>query len=140
MLFRSEGSLRSQIARLGLKDRVHLAGQQPNEQLHRWFSAADVTILASSREGWANVLLESMACGTPVVATRVNGTPEVVAAPQAGRLALERSVSHLSAALAELLADYPDRTAVRQYAEAFSWEETSRRQVELFTAIRNQRR
>jgi teichuronic acid biosynthesis glycosyltransferase TuaC len=100
-----------------------------------WFSAADALILASSREGWANVLLESMACGTPVVATRVNGTPEVVASPVAGRLADVRDVEHLKQALLSLLNDYPDRADVRRYAEKFSWDETTQAQYGLFSKI-----
>jgi glycosyltransferase involved in cell wall biosynthesis len=72
---------------LGVAQRVTFAGQRPNDQLKTYYSAADVLLLASSREGWPNVLLESMACGTPVVATRVNGTPEIVTVPQSGRLA-----------------------------------------------------
>ena len=54
---------------LGVAQRVTFAGQRPNDQLKTYHSAADVLLLASSREGWPNVLLESMACGTPVVAT-----------------------------------------------------------------------
>lgn len=122
---------------LGVAERVTFAGQQPQETLKHWFSAADALILASSREGWANVLLEAMACGTPVVATRVNGTPEVVTGPVAGQLAAQRDVPHLLAALQRLQADYPARAAVRQYAEGFSWEETTQAQIRLFTAIRD---
>ena len=69
-----------------MENRVTFTGALPNADLFRWYSAADVMILASSREGWANVLLESMACGTPVVAARIWGTPEVVADDVAGRL------------------------------------------------------
>ncbi len=61
-------SLQATVERLGLADQVRFAGFLPNDQLFQWYSAADVLILASSREGWPNVLLESMACGTPVVA------------------------------------------------------------------------
>lgn len=133
------GSMRSELeqlaASLGVAERVMFAGQQPNESLKMWFSAADALILASSREGWANVLLESMACGTPVVATRVNGTPEVVASPVAGRLADVRDVEHLKQALLNLLGDYPDRAEVRRYAERFSWDETTQAQYGLFSKI-----
>lgn len=127
-----EKGLRRLAVSLGLAQRVIFVGQQPNDQLKTYFSAADVTVLASSREGWANVLLESMACGTPVVATRVNGTPEVVASPVAGCLAEHRDVEHLQRALESLLAEYPDRNAVRKYAENFSWEATSEGQIAIF--------
>lgn len=120
---------------LGVHDRVTFAGLQPNERLKTYYSAADALVLASSREGWANVLLEAMACGTPVVATRVNGTPEVVASPHAGRLADQRDVLHLQQALEALLANYPTQAQVRAYAELFSWEDTTRLQCELFTSI-----
>ena len=97
--------------------------------------SADILVLASSREGWANVLLESMACGTPVVATPIWGTPEVVAAPAAGRLAAGRTSDALAQAVAELQHALPNRVDVRAYAEQFSWAETTRGQLELFERI-----
>jgi glycosyltransferase involved in cell wall biosynthesis len=66
------------------------------------------------------VLLEAMACGTPVVATPVWGTPEIVAEPVAGRLSDDRSVDALVRAIGDLLADPPARSATRRYAERFS--------------------
>lgn len=132
--------LQSLVAELSLGSRVHFAGQQPNETLKYWFSAADALVLASSKEGWANVLLESMACGTPVVATRVNGTPEVVTSAVAGQMASVRDVPHLCGALRALLTNYPDRAEVRRYAEDFSWEDTSAAQVRIFSAIKAQPR
>ncbi|MDO8932730.1 MAG: glycosyltransferase, partial [Rhodocyclaceae bacterium] len=68
--------LRALAARLGVVNRVHFLGAMPQAKLRMLYSAADCLVLASSREGWANVLLEAMACGTPVVATNVWGTPE----------------------------------------------------------------
>lgn len=123
--------------RLGVAERVRFEGQQPNDRLRTYYSAADVLILASSFEGWANVLLEAMACGTPVVATRVNGTPEVVTQAVAGRMADVRDVASLVGALRDLLAHYPERGEVRRYAQAFSWEETTRLQCELFQQIKD---
>ena len=130
-----EMELRNFAKRLGVDARLIFAGTQPNDILPTYYSAADALVLASSFEGWANVLLESMACGTPVVATPVNGTPEVVAVPDAGRLALKRDVKHLNEALSSLLENYPDRQNVRKYAEKFSWEETTRLQCEVFSKI-----
>jgi len=121
--------------RLGMAERVRFAGSRPNTELALWYSAADVSILASSREGWANVLLESMACGTPVVASNIWGTPEVVREPVAGELFSPREAPALLAALHTLLERRPPREAVRRYAEGFSWEETSRAQRALFERI-----
>jgi glycosyltransferase involved in cell wall biosynthesis len=120
---------------IGVAGRVRFTGAIPHAVLPRFYGAADVMVLASSREGWANVLLESMACGTPVVATRVWGTPEVVATSEAGRLADERTPQSIRDAIQALLADYPDRTATRRYAEQFSWDDTTRGQWEIFSRL-----
>lgn len=127
--------LQRQVADLGLQGRVTLAGALPNDQLARWYSAADALVLASSREGWANVLLESMACGTPVVASRIWGTPEVVTTAAAGRLVDDRTGAGFARALADLLAAPPARHQVRAYAEGFSWDATSRAQTDLFRRL-----
>lgn len=121
--------------RLGLAGKVTLTGSLPNAELLKWYSAADVLLLCSSREGWANVLLESMACGTPVVATDIWGTPEVVAAPEAGRLVAQRDGAAFAVAVVELLAAGVDRTATRRYAEGFSWQATTEGQLTLFGGI-----
>jgi glycosyltransferase involved in cell wall biosynthesis len=110
-------------------------GSQPNDELCRWYSAADALILASSREGWANVLLESLACGTPVVATAVGGTPELVSEATAGCLMAGRDAGSVVRAVRSLFGQYPDREAVRRYAEGFSWAETSAAQVALFREV-----
>ncbi len=115
----------------GVVQRVTFAGAVPNAQLAAWYSAADVFVLASRREGWANVLLEAMACGTPVVATDAGGTSEVVAGI-AGVLIGERTGESLAAALRAILAAPPARAAVRAYAEGFGWDETSQAQLHLF--------
>ena len=125
-------ALRQLVAQWGLEQRVHFAGRLGQEQLREHYQAADALVLASSREGWANVLLESMACGTPVVATPVDGTPEVVASDDAGQLTRDRTASGIVAAVRTLFSALPERTATRRYAEGFSWDDTSRGQVEIF--------
>jgi glycosyltransferase involved in cell wall biosynthesis len=94
-------------------------------------------ILASSREGWANVLLESMACGTPVVASAVWGTPEVVAVPQAGLLLKNRDATSIAAAVAQLRMALPERAATRRYAEQFDWQSTTDGQIRIFQALKS---
>ena len=83
--------LQDLAAASGVADRVVFLGPIPQTALAQYYNAADVLVLASSREGWANVLLESMACGTPVIASNVWGTPEVVSSPEAGLLMEERT-------------------------------------------------
>jgi glycosyltransferase involved in cell wall biosynthesis len=123
------------VARLGLGDRVRFLGRQPHERLAGLYTAADALVLASSREGWANVLLEAMACGTPAIASDAGGSAEVVAAPEAGRILPERSSAAIATAVKSLFAAPPDRAATRAYAEKFGWDETTRGQIRLFQEI-----
>jgi teichuronic acid biosynthesis glycosyltransferase TuaC len=127
--------LQSLANELGVADRVEFLGVLAQDKLALAYNAADALVLASSREGWANVLLESMACGTPVVASKVWGTPEVVASPDAGILMTHRSAQGVASAVQELRARYPDRHATRRYAEQFSWENTTAGQLKLFRSI-----
>jgi teichuronic acid biosynthesis glycosyltransferase TuaC len=115
-------ALEALSVRTGTAERVRFAGELAHAELPLHYRAADALVLASSREGCANVLLEAMACGTPVVATPVWGTPEIVAEPVAGRLSDDRSVDALVRAIGDLLADPPARSATRRYAERFSWQ------------------
>ncbi|SFU46989.1 Glycosyltransferase involved in cell wall bisynthesis [Pseudoduganella namucuonensis] len=121
---------------VGVAPRVRFLGSVPQTELAGYYNAADMLVLASSREGWANVLLESMACGTPVVASNVWGTPEVVAAPEAGVLMRERTPAALADAVRLLRASYPDHGATRRYAERFSWDATTQGQIDLFQKIK----
>jgi glycosyltransferase involved in cell wall biosynthesis len=130
-----DSRLRRLAEKLGVADRVHFVGRAKHEDLYRYYSAADVMVLASSREGWANVLLESMACGTPVVATRVDGNAEVVAAPEAGIIIEQRTAEAIAAGVRKLIAAAPSRESTRRYAERFGWDETTHGQLELFARV-----
>ena len=120
---------------LNVSDRVRFVGAVPQEELVTYYSAADALVLASTREGWANVLLEAMACGTPVIASNVGGASELVTSAEAGLLLPERTPEALAQAAKALLRDYPEREATRRYAERFSWTATTRGQLELFTRV-----
>ena len=130
-------NLEGLIAKHGLADRVRLLGARPHEELPALYGAADALVLASSREGWANVLLEAMACGTPAVATPIWGNPEVVGKPEAGILMRERSAPAVAAAVNALFAEgrRPTRESTRAYADDFSWDATTNGQLTLFRAI-----
>lgn len=123
------------VTQHNLHDRVRLLGPRPHRELPELYGAADASVLASSREGWANVLLESMACGTPVVAANIWGNPEVVGAPQAGLIYEPNTPAEIANAVQRLFAALPDRAATRTYAEPFSWDETTAGQIALFRRV-----
>jgi glycosyltransferase involved in cell wall biosynthesis len=118
--------------RLGVAERVRLLGARPHAELAKLYGAADALVLASIREGWANVMLEAMACGTPVVAGPAWGSREAISSPEAGEVLDEVGAGSIAAALGRLLADPPSRRATRAHAERFGWDETTRGQAELF--------
>lgn len=127
--------LNKMISDRGLENRVRILGNMNQIMLREFYGAADALILASLREGWPNVLLESMACGTPVVATSVGAAADIVAVPQAGVLTSEINTEALITALGQLRKNYPDRATTRAYAEQFSWDETSAGQMRIFNRI-----
>jgi glycosyltransferase involved in cell wall biosynthesis len=73
-----------------------------------------------------------MACGTPVVASNVWGTPEAVRSPAAGVLMPSLDHHGVVEAVRKLRANYPDHAATRRYAEGYSWDDTTRGQIRIF--------
>lgn len=114
--------LKQQVASLGLERRVHFLGALPPERVRQALSAADVFVLSSRNEGWANVLLEAMACGLPVVATDVGGNAEVVCRAELGTIVPFNDQPALARALRHVLRRPWDREAIRRYAEDNDWQ------------------
>ncbi len=125
--------LRSMVNSLGLNDRVHFLGPIPHDRLHIALSAADVFVLATSYEGWANVFLEAMACGLPVVTTDVGGNSQVVCDRSLGRIVPFGNAQLLQQAIDDALRTPWDRESIRAYAESNSWD---RRMQPLIDAYR----
>jgi teichuronic acid biosynthesis glycosyltransferase TuaC len=133
-----EGPYRAELEELArgkdVQERVFLVGERPNEELQLWFNAADVSCLLSSREGWPNVLLESLACGTPVVSTRVGGVAEVIASPDLGVL-VESDVRSIADGLEAAVQRDWDRAALVRYARARTWEVVAEELAQYLTSV-----
>jgi len=130
-----ERRLRQLADNLGVARRIRFLGEVSHADLCEYYNATDVLVLASSREGMPNVVLEALACGTPVIATRVGGTPELVSSPEAGELMQERTPEALVAAWHRLRARKPEHMATRKFAERFGWGPTIAAQQALYTQV-----
>jgi len=127
-------SLQKIIDNYRLEKTVRLVGHVPNDDLASWYSAADVFCLTSSREGWANVLMESLACGTPVVATNVYGAPEIVTNSNVGIL-VERSIESVAKGLVDALGKNWDSRIIRRHVEKRTWNVVANEVEEVFKNV-----
>jgi glycosyltransferase involved in cell wall biosynthesis len=131
--------LEAQARALGVAGRVRFLGRVPPQRMPEVYSAADVLVLASEREGWPNVLLEAMACGARVVTTDVSDVADLVNTPAAGTWVRERSPLSLATALQRVLNDPVSRAATRSHALEYTWDATTSGQIGLFREILRRR-
>ncbi len=129
--------LSEQVHRLGLEERVVFLGTISAERLHIPLSAADVFVLSTRNEGWANVFLEAMACGLPVVTTAVGGNAEVVTDASLGILVPFGDQSRLEAAIERALESHWDNDAIIAHAQANAWEHRINALVNELTLVVN---
>jgi len=119
----------------GLEERVHFVKTVPQEQLSAYYSAADVLVLASEREGMPHVVLEALACGTPAVATAVGGVPEIIVAPEAGVMVYQRTAAAIADGVDRLIGRSLRREDTRRLAESFGWPTVTAKQLRLYSEI-----
>jgi glycosyltransferase involved in cell wall biosynthesis len=115
-------ALKRQAAELSVADRVRFTGPIAPKDLAQYLSAADVFVLATRNEGWANVFLEAMACGLPVVTTDVGGNAEVVSRGELGTIVPFGDAEALRAAIVDALERQWDRQAIVTYAADNTWD------------------
>lgn len=116
-----DGPDRARLEALATGLPVRFLGIQPHSALPGLLGAADVMVLPTVSEGLANVWVEALACGTPVVTSDVGGAREVIDRAAAGRL-VPRDPAAIAAAVNALLANPPAQAAVREGALRFNWE------------------
>ncbi|MGB3721595.1 MAG: glycosyltransferase [Pacificimonas sp.] len=114
-------SLERQIERLDLSSRVTLLGRLPHDELPARMAAAHMLVHASASEGLANVWLEALASGTPVVSTNVGGAAEVVTEGVGTLIPPDTNAVRLATAVRGLLDNLPAPDVTRAAAEPFSW-------------------
>jgi teichuronic acid biosynthesis glycosyltransferase TuaC len=132
--FRKE--LEKNISLLNLGEHVRLAGAIPHKEMHDWYSAADLFCLASCQEGWPNVILESLACGTPVVATSAGGIPEIISPNGVGMLT-ERTEQDIVQKISIALKKSWNREEIVKFSEKYTWNQVALRVYDVFKSVLN---
>jgi glycosyltransferase involved in cell wall biosynthesis len=128
-------SLTSLAATLGITDSVHFLGVQGRHEVANLMGRAVALVLPSLSEGWGVVVAESLACGTPVVASRVGGVPEIVDSDDGGVLVPPGDEDALAAALAAIVRWRPDRLRVAAASRARPWSVQASRIAEVYRRI-----
>lgn len=129
------GTLKKLADELGVSGYIQWIGAVDNTELHRYYSAADISCLASEKEGWPNVILESLACGTPVAAYSTWGVPEIITSENLGILVENRAPETFADAIEQGLTKTWDREAIVAYAKERSWDNTARELYKHFSEI-----
>jgi D-inositol-3-phosphate glycosyltransferase len=135
--------VRDRAAEFGVADGLIFRGPQPHETLARYYAATDLTVVPSRYESFGLVAIESMACGTPVVASRVGGLAFTVEEGQNGLLVPYGDAPALAAALARALGD---EALWRQMSagavvttQGYSWADVATRLRELYADVNAER-
>lgn len=120
-----EGELRKhledKIRKYNIQDYIYMPGNRPHNEITKWMNASDLLCLPSLSEGVPNVILESLSCGVPVVASNVGGIPEIIISSDYGITVEPGNTSELKKALLECLVKTWNRDLIHVYSNKFSW-------------------
>jgi glycosyltransferase involved in cell wall biosynthesis len=129
------GDLVELARELGVEERVTFVGMKPHEEVPLWIAAGDVLALPSRIEGHPNAVLEALACGRPVVGTRVGGVAEAIRSEAVGMLVESESPEGMARALDEALAREWDTEAIAAVGGARTWDHVAGELLDLVSAV-----
>ncbi|MDZ7290121.1 MAG: glycosyltransferase family 4 protein [candidate division KSB1 bacterium] len=133
-----EAVLKRRVFALGIDKQVIWPGRKPHEEIPFWMSAADFLVLPSLSEGYPNVILEALACGTPVIASRVGGVPEILVSPDLGIMVPPGDSEALAQAMLAAGEKNWDSQKLVDYAHANTWDECAQRYLKLYHRLLEQ--
>lgn len=116
-----EKELRNRIVSYGLEENVFLVGRKMHHEIPLWMNAATLFVLPSLAEGFPTVIPEAMACGKPVIGTRVGGVPEAITNDDVGILVDPEDAETLAQAILEALDRKWMPQIISNYAKRYSW-------------------
>ena len=132
--------LQKEASKLGLQSAISFMGRRSYDEIPSWLQSADVVVLSSLSEGMPSILLESMACGKPMVATDVGGIAEILKDGETGRLVPARNPTKLAEALIELLVTHPEQVTkmgenAYRASQAFTWSKNAEKVTNLYQQV-----
>jgi len=130
-----EFRLKILIKRYKLQDRVFLKGIRPHPEIAKWMNVADLFVISSLKEGAPVVLLESLACGTPVVGTKVGIVEETLDAPKYGLVCNIKDPKGLSRAIEEGLSKSWNKEEIARYGQQFTWAKANEKIVKIYSKL-----
>lgn len=128
--------LEKMISKYDLQEKVFLVGEITNMELVDWYNSADLFFLGSSREGWPNVVSESLACGTPVVATSANGIPEIIISSDYG-LIVDRTAEAFADSIYESISKEWNSEEIFNYGQSRDWSNVAEEVYRVFQTACN---
>lgn len=127
-----EVSLKKFAHTLGIEPNIIWAGRKTHSEIPFWMSAVDFLVLPSLNEGYPMVVLEALACGTPVIASRVGGIPEILVSPDFGIMVPSCDSEALAQAILNVVSKNWDQTKLVAYARANTWAERAQRFLKVY--------
>jgi len=127
--------LREMISELGLQANVHFIDGVPQSELAAWYAAADLFCLATMTEGCPNVVLEALACGTPVVATNAGAIGELITPGENGAIVHSHEIAKLGEIVRASLERQWDRKRIAARMEAWSWSSCAEQVLEVYRNV-----
>lgn len=129
-----QGSMQEKL-RKEAGDQITMTGALRTPEVHAWLRRATVLCMPSEREGWPVACLEALACGLPVVASRVGGLPEILADPSTGILCEPRNPTAIAAGLREALGRRWDRRKLVEVAAGYGWNRVAEQYLGLYRSL-----
>lgn len=130
-----EPILRERIATKNLENIVIIAGWKSHKEIPLWMNACDIFILPSLNEGMPTVLPEVLACGKPVIATRVGGIPDIVSRSDLGIIVEPKDSKSLADAIIYALSQKWDNTLIKDYANQYSLKNTTEKILNVYGSV-----
>ncbi len=124
--------LQAMVRDMRLTEEVFFPGRRPHPEVSLWMNACDLFVMSSRNEGWPSVLSEVLACGKPVVGTRVGGVPEIINEESLGELVDPDNPEALADAIDRNLQRRFDADAICEYAQQFDWSRIVPRVLEVY--------